>query len=90
MHTSIRTLLSALVISLLSLLFLMGIYTEIQVSNIGAELANIANKDMPLTKSMTHIVEHQLEQEVLYEKLIKLSLEMVEDKENTSLIEKYQ
>ena len=53
-------------------------------------MANIANKDMPLTRSMTHIVEHQLEQEVLYEKLIKLSLEMVEDKENTHLLEKYQ
>ncbi|NQZ90664.1 MAG: methyl-accepting chemotaxis protein [Colwellia sp.] len=90
MQISIKTLLSVLVTSLISLLLLMGVYTVIQVSNIGVEMANIANKDMPLTKSMTHIVEHELEQEVLYEKLIKLSLEMVEDKKNTGLLEKYQ
>ena len=90
MHTSINKMLSALVTTLISMILFMGVYTEIQVSSIGAEMSNIANKDMPLTKSMTHIVEHQLEQEVLYEKLVKLSLEMSEDKENTSLLEKYQ
>ena len=70
MHTSINKMLSALVTTLISMILFMGVYTEIQVSSIGAEMSNIANKDMPLTKSMTHIDQHQLEQEVLYENLV--------------------
>ena len=75
MRLSIVKLVIGLVAVLLSLQLLMGIYVEVKVNAIGAEIKAVADHDMVITKSMTNIVEHQLEQEILYEKAIKQALE---------------
>jgi len=61
---------------LLSLQLGIGIYTDLQVASIGHEIKNISEKDMPLTKGITQVVEHQLEQEIYYEKAFKEGLKL--------------
>lgn len=61
---------------LLTLQLSVGIYADVQVASIGHEIKNISEKDMPLTKGITLIVEHQLEQEILYEKAFKEGLKL--------------
>ena len=45
-----------------------GVY---KMSLIGAELEDISTKDMPMTVMLTKITEHQLQQEILFEKLLR-------------------
>lgn len=45
----------------------------IKMKSIGNELQDIAEKDMPLTKIITDITEHQLEQSVWFEKILRVS-----------------
>jgi len=61
---------------LLTLQLGIGIYTDLQVASIGYEIKNISEKDMPLTKGITQVVEHQLEQEIYYEKAFKEGLKL--------------
>ncbi|WP_042149213.1 MULTISPECIES: hypothetical protein [unclassified Pseudoalteromonas] len=61
---------------LLTLQLSVGIYADLQVASIGHEIKNISEKDMPLTKGITLMVEHQLEQEILYEKAFKEGLKL--------------
>ncbi len=75
MHISIVKLIFGLVTVMLSMQFIMGVYTEIKVNAIGKEIHALSERDMVTTKAVTKIVEHQLEQEVLYEKAIKQALE---------------
>ncbi|MGV2977030.1 methyl-accepting chemotaxis protein [Roseibium alexandrii] len=52
-----------------------------QMSMIGKELTNIAEKDIPLTTAISHVTNHQLEQAALVERLMRLSgLEAGEEK----------
>lgn len=47
---------------------------------IGSELKGIAEKDIPMTKLLTAITEHQLEQAILFEREVRFgdSLKVVE------------
>ncbi|POF28749.1 methyl-accepting chemotaxis protein [Roseibium marinum] len=40
---------------------------------IGKELANVAEKDIPLTEAISHVTNHQLEQAALVERIMRLS-----------------
>lgn len=46
----------------------MGLASLLQMNKIGKELADIAEEDIPLTKQLTSITEHQLEQAILFER----------------------
>ena len=54
---------------LLLMLFIGGIALT-QMSKIGAELIDIAEKDIPLTNSVTLLTEHQLEQSIFIERAL--------------------
>ncbi|TYC51757.1 methyl-accepting chemotaxis protein [Rhodobacterales bacterium] len=45
----------------------------IQMGMIGKELANIAEKDIPLTEAISHVTNHQLEQAALVERIFRIS-----------------
>ncbi|WP_029060925.1 methyl-accepting chemotaxis protein [Labrenzia sp. DG1229] len=45
----------------------------IQMNLIGKELANIAEKDIPLTEAISHVTNHQLEQAVLVERMMRIA-----------------
>lgn len=45
-----------------------GVY---KMALIGAELEDISGKDMPMTTMLTKITEHQLQQEIMFEKLLR-------------------
>lgn len=44
-----------------------------QMNAIGKELANIAEKDIPLTEAISHVTSHQLEQAVLVERIVRIA-----------------
>lgn len=54
----------------LGLMLVMGIIAISQMAKIGVELADIAERDIPLTSKITLITEHQFEQNVLFERLL--------------------
>ena len=45
-----------------------GVY---KMALIGAELEDISTKDMPMTVMLTKVTEHQLQQEILFEKMLR-------------------
>ncbi|MTI08983.1 methyl-accepting chemotaxis protein [Curvivirga aplysinae] len=51
-------------------------YAIYQMTSIGKEIEEIAEEDMPLTKKITAITIHQLEQAILFERGIALGFEM--------------
>jgi len=51
-----------------------GIY---QMSNIGTEIVNIAEVDIPLTEKITKITVHQLEQAILLERGFALGIQLI-------------
>lgn len=44
-----------------------------QMNMIGKELANIAEKDIPLTEAISHVTNHQLEQAILVERMMRIA-----------------
>ncbi|XOV78247.1 MAG: methyl-accepting chemotaxis protein [Aestuariibacter sp.] len=54
----------------LLLMLISVILANISIRIIGEELASIANKDIPMTNSLNLIIEHQLKQEVEFEKIM--------------------
>ncbi|WP_077340909.1 methyl-accepting chemotaxis protein [Pseudocolwellia agarivorans] len=54
----------------LFLMLIMGGIALTQMSKIGVELVDIAEKDIPLTNSISKLTEHQLEQSVLVERAL--------------------
>ena len=55
---------------LLGALLVMGGFALIQMNKIGNELIDIAERDIPLTKSLTALTEHQLEQAIYFERAL--------------------
>jgi len=53
----------------------LSLYAIFQTNNIGDELHEIAHEDIPLTQVYTKVVEHQLQQAILFEKALRLKLE---------------
>lgn len=54
--------------SQLLLMLIMGLVSLYQMNKIGKELMDIAEEDIPLTKLLTSVTEHQLEQAILFER----------------------
>lgn len=54
----------------LSFMLLIAGISIIQIQSIGNELADIAEEDIPLSNIVTKITEHQLEQSVLFERML--------------------
>ncbi len=50
--------------------FILGGIAYIQMEKIGREITDIAHDDIPLTKSLTLLAEHQLQQVVLFERML--------------------
>ena len=46
-------------------------YALLSMSKIGSELKSIAEKDIPMTKLLTSITEHQLEQSIVFERAVR-------------------
>jgi methyl-accepting chemotaxis protein len=59
-----------------SMLLVSTVYGIIQMSNIGKELAEIAENDIPLTAVVSKITIHQLEQAIYLERAIRFGEEM--------------
>ena len=74
-----------LVCSLLSFLIIMlTVANAIRLSSMGHHITSIENHDIPLTKIITAITEHQLEQEIYFEQAFRFALELKE--ENDALL----
>ncbi len=52
-----------------------GLFALYQMNKIGVELAAIAEEDIPLTKVVTKITTHQLEQTIHFERLMRFAVE---------------
>ena len=51
---------------LLGAILVMGVFALNQMNKIGNELIDIAERDIPLTKSLTVLTEHQPEQAIYF------------------------
>ncbi|MBQ4850541.1 methyl-accepting chemotaxis protein [Pseudoalteromonas sp. MMG012] len=67
---NIGTRIYAMGIAQLGLLLIVSILSLVQMAKIGNELVDIAEEDIPLTRFLTAITEHQLEQAVLFERAL--------------------
>lgn len=56
---------------LLALMLISSGYAIFSMTKIGSELKAIAEKDIPMTKLLTSITEHQLEQAILFERAVR-------------------
>jgi len=57
----------------LLLIIIMGSVGYIQMSKIGLELVDIAEEDIPITKMLTSLTEHQLQEAILFERAMRVS-----------------
>ncbi|MHA7777431.1 methyl-accepting chemotaxis protein [Roseibium sp. M-1] len=73
----LRTTVAAKILSLVAFLSLglliVATVAILQMSQIGRELQNIAEKDIPLTDAISLVTSHQLEQAVLVERIMRLA-----------------
>ncbi len=60
----------------LSFVLIVGITSIRQMGKVGAELVEIAEKDIPLTTSISNITVHQLEQAILFERALFYGLKL--------------
>ncbi len=56
--------------SKLALMLIMGWVSISNMNKIGKELVDIAEEDIPLTRALTKVTEHQLQQAVLFERFL--------------------
>lgn len=68
----------------LLIMLLMGAFALVQMNKIGNELIDIAEEDIPLTKKMTLVTEHQLEQAVLFERALVKAIRVSQGLEQLS------
>lgn len=71
--TSVSAKILTLVIFLCMGLAVVATVAIVQMNSIGKELANIAEKDIPLTEAISHVTNHQLEQAALVERFMRVS-----------------
>ena len=72
-------------VSQLILMFILGGYAILKMDNIGMALIDIAEEDIPLTKMLTKVTEHQLEQAILFERSMVIAMRLrqgIESKQN--------
>ncbi|CAM3775911.1 Methyl-accepting chemotaxis protein PctC [Vibrio aerogenes CECT 7868] len=66
-------------------LAVLGLFSTLQMTKVGEELKEIADDHMPLTKTLTLITEHQLQQALTFEKFISHALlDVIQEKNGLS------
>ncbi len=71
-NVSVKVQVLGLTFLLVLVMLVMAMYAWQQMNKIGAEITAIAEQDIPLTKKMTDITLHQLEQAILFERSFRL------------------
>ena len=67
---SIGNRIHAMGIAQLCLLLIVSVLSLVQMAKIGDELIDIAEEDIPLTRYLTQLTEHQLKQAILFERAL--------------------
>ena len=75
-------------LSKLALMLVIGLVSVLSMQQIGNELVDIAEEDIPLTKALTKITEHQLQQAILFERFLLHTLMVEQDKFEASKLAK--
>ncbi len=75
-------------VSQLILMFILGGYAISKMDKIGMALIDIAEEDIPLTKMLTKVTEHQLEQAILFERSMVIAMRVHQGIENKQNFEK--
>ena len=75
---------------LLSAILLMGGFALNQMNKIGTELIDIAERDIPLTKALTVLTEHQLEQAIMFERALIKAIRVEQNLAPMSDFEEYR
>ncbi|MBQ4851808.1 methyl-accepting chemotaxis protein [Pseudoalteromonas sp. MMG012] len=70
------------------LLVILGTYSIAQMDKIGQSLMDIAEEDIPLTKLITSVTEHQLEQAILFERAMIKAIRHEQGMESRAELEK--
>lgn len=84
---TLKAKITALATLLLASLTGTGLYALGSMAQINDELAGIAEEDIPLTRSLTHITVNQLHQAVHFERALRYGKEMAQDSSRKALFE---
>ncbi|MBN3493629.1 methyl-accepting chemotaxis protein [Vibrio neptunius] len=68
-------------------MMIMGGFALYQMNKIGNELTDIAEEDIPLTKMLTLVTEHQLEQAILFERALVKAIRVEQGMAQKSVFE---
>lgn len=74
-------------LSQLLAMMIMGAFALYQMNKIGNELIDIAEEDIPLTKMLTVVTEHQLEQAILFERALVKAIRVEQGMAQMSVFE---
>ncbi len=72
------------------LMVILGCYAIYQMDKIGLALIDIAEEDIPLTKMLTKVTEHQLEQAIYFERALIKAIRVEQGLETKANFDKYK
>lgn len=72
------------------LMVILGGYAIFQMDKIGLALIDIAEEDIPLTKMLTKVTEHQLEQAIYFERALIKAIRVEQGMESKANFDKYK
>ncbi len=72
------------------LMIILGGYAIYQMDKIGLALIDIAEEDIPLTKMLTKVTEHQLEQAIYFERALIKAIRVEQGLETKANFDKYK
>ncbi|EFP95807.1 methyl-accepting chemotaxis protein [Vibrio caribbeanicus] len=72
------------------LMIILGGYAIYQMDKIGLALIDIAEEDIPLTKMLTKVTEHQLEQAIYFERALIKAIRVEQGLESKANFDKYK
>ena len=72
------------------LMVMLGGYAIFQMDKIGLALIDIAEEDIPLTKMLTKVTEHQLEQAIYFERALIKAIRVEQGLETKANFDKYK
>ena len=72
------------------LMIILGGYAIFQMDKIGLALIDIAEEDIPLTKMLTKVTEHQLEQAIYFERALIKAIRVEQGLESKANFDKYK
>lgn len=86
-NVSVRVKMIANMAVLMLMIIIVSFYSFFSMTQIGNELDSIADQDIPLTGIISLITEHQLEQEIHFERAIRFALLLKQQKNTSSHLE---